>query len=168
MASYEPTNQRINGADSGQILIDGVDVSKIGLRDRTYWCVGRAQKLSPISHPVRTAISIIPQEPQLFEGTIRQNVDVPGTTLANYRNIIISMFVPAVGLDTDGEIWNALDQVRAEFSPIQRPELTINLSTTGSSKAIHQQHRWIGCRSTGRRDIPFLLPAVNILLSSEP
>jgi ATP-binding cassette, subfamily C (CFTR/MRP), member 1 len=42
---------------SGSIFIDGIDISRIGLRD------------------VRNAIAIIPQEPVLFQGTIRQNLD---------------------------------------------------------------------------------------------
>ena len=42
---------------SGSIFIDGVDVSQIGL------------------HDLRNAIAIIPQEPVLFHGTIRQNLD---------------------------------------------------------------------------------------------
>ncbi|GAB1525242.1 hypothetical protein RhiTH_008400 [Rhizoctonia solani] len=48
---------RILEPASGTICIDGVDITKIGL------------------HDLRRAISIIPQEPQLFEGTIRENVD---------------------------------------------------------------------------------------------
>jgi len=53
---------RILEADEGSIFVDGVDISKIGL------------------HDLRSAISIIPQEPQLFEGTIRENVDPTGSS----------------------------------------------------------------------------------------
>jgi ATP-binding cassette subfamily C (CFTR/MRP) protein 1 len=48
---------RILEAASGKISIDGVDISEIGLYD------------------LRSIISIIPQDPQLFEGTLRSNID---------------------------------------------------------------------------------------------
>ena len=43
--------------------------------------------------PVRSAISIVPQSPDLFEGTIRENIDPTGAS-------------------TDADIWVALEQVR--------------------------------------------------------
>lgn len=66
---------RIIEPSNGTIVIDGVDVTKLGL------------------HDLRSAISIIPQEPQLFEGSMRENID-------------------PTGLYKDEEIWEALGQVR--------------------------------------------------------
>jgi ATP-binding cassette, subfamily C (CFTR/MRP), member 1 len=51
---------RIVEAYDGQILIDGVDISTLGLAD------------------LRDHITIIPQEPTLFEGTLRFNLDPIG------------------------------------------------------------------------------------------
>ncbi|KAJ6146886.1 hypothetical protein N7497_008868 [Penicillium chrysogenum] len=44
-------------AENGQIIIDGVDIGSIGLRD------------------LREAITIVPQDPTLFTGTLRSNLD---------------------------------------------------------------------------------------------
>ncbi len=65
---------RIVEAAEGNIIIDGIDVAKIGLED------------------LRTKIAIIPQEPILFVGTIRENIDL-------------------FNKNTDDEIWRALDSV---------------------------------------------------------
>ncbi|KAI8803261.1 P-loop containing nucleoside triphosphate hydrolase protein [Cladochytrium replicatum] len=65
---------RIVELAEGEILIDGVDVSKLGLQD------------------LRTKIAIIPQEPVLFVGTIRSNLD-------------------PFNRSNDERIWKALDAV---------------------------------------------------------
>ncbi|KAI8823438.1 P-loop containing nucleoside triphosphate hydrolase protein [Fimicolochytrium jonesii] len=59
----------------GKIVIDGVDLSKLGLAE------------------LRSNIAIIPQEPVLFVGTIRSNLD-------------------PFGKCSDDEIWKALDSVQ--------------------------------------------------------
>ncbi|KAJ7043446.1 P-loop containing nucleoside triphosphate hydrolase protein [Mycena alexandri] len=51
---------RIIEGVEGSILIDGVDIKSIGL------------------HDLRSAISIVPQMPDLFEGTLRENIDPVG------------------------------------------------------------------------------------------
>lgn len=48
---------RLSELDSGRIIIDGEDISRLGL------------------HALRTKLSIIPQDPVLFRGTVRRNLD---------------------------------------------------------------------------------------------
>ncbi|XP_058074504.1 ABC transporter C family member 3-like [Magnolia sinica] len=64
---------RIVDPVGGQVLIDGLDISTIGL------------------HDLRSRLSIIPQDPTMFEGTVRSNLD----PLEEY---------------TDEQIWEALDR----------------------------------------------------------
>ena len=65
---------RIIESQKGQIFIDGVDISQIGLDD------------------LRRKITIIPQDPLLYKGTVRSNLD-----LFDQYN--------------DEEVWNALEKV---------------------------------------------------------
>ena len=72
---------RIIELESGRIVIDGVDIKQLGLED------------------LRSHIAIIPQEPLLFSGTVRSNLD----PFSEY---------------SDESIWSALDRasMRTVFS----------------------------------------------------
>uniref|UniRef100_A0A803PGG9 ABC-type xenobiotic transporter n=1 Tax=Cannabis sativa TaxID=3483 RepID=A0A803PGG9_CANSA len=64
---------RLLEPECGKIIIDGIDISKIGL------------------HDLRSRLGIIPQDPTLFEGTIRNNLD-------------------PLEEHSDHDIWQALDK----------------------------------------------------------
>ena len=80
---------------SGTILIDGVDITTVGLHDCKHFPKIPACKLevneANTMLVVRSAISIVPQSPDLFEGTVRENID-------------------PVGEHQDADIWVALEQ----------------------------------------------------------
>ena len=58
---------------AGSIVLDGIDVTRIGLRD------------------LRSKLSLVPQDPVIFSGSVRANLDPFGGSL-------------------DGEVWASLKQ----------------------------------------------------------
>ncbi|KAJ2374285.1 hypothetical protein IW150_003189 [Coemansia sp. RSA 2607] len=94
---------RIIEAAGGQILIDGEDISKYGLFD------------------VRSKLSIIPQDPVLFVGTVRENIDPFG----NY---------------TDEQVWNALEYAHlAEYIRSKEDGLDYAVEQGGTNFSVGQR-----------------------------
>ncbi|KAJ2933863.1 hypothetical protein H1R20_g3220, partial [Candolleomyces eurysporus] len=94
---------RIIEPASGTIFIDGVDITKIGLYD------------------LRSIISIVPQTPDLFEGTLRDNID-------------------PVGEYTDSDIWVALEQAHLKDHILELPgQLDASVREGGSSLSSGQR-----------------------------
>lgn len=90
-------------ADSGSIVIDGIDISNIGL------------------HSLRSRLTIIPQDPVLFSGTLRMNID----PFDSY---------------TDTEIWTSLEQSHLkEFVSSLRDGLLYTVSEGGENLSVGQR-----------------------------
>ncbi|XP_051213046.1 ABC transporter C family member 14 isoform X1 [Lolium perenne] len=87
----------------GKIIIDGIDICTLGL------------------HDLRSRFSIIPQEPVLFEGTIRSNID----PLEKY---------------SDEEIWQALDRCQLKEAVVSKPEkLEASVVSNGENWSVGQR-----------------------------
>ncbi|XP_047182853.1 ABC transporter C family member 8-like [Vigna umbellata] len=88
---------------SGDILIDGINICSMGLKD------------------LRMKLSIIPQEPTLFKGSIRTNLD-------------------PLGLYSDDEIWKALEKCQLKETISHLPNLLDSLvSDEGGNWSLGQR-----------------------------
>ncbi|KDR24195.1 Multidrug resistance-associated protein 1, partial [Zootermopsis nevadensis] len=94
---------RIIEAAGGKILIDGVDVSKLGL------------------HALRSRLTIIPQDPVLFSGTLRVNLDPFGSC-------------------SDSDIWLALEHAHLKAFVKALPDsLEHSVSEGGENLSVGQR-----------------------------
>lgn len=119
---------RILEASAGQIFIDGVDIATIGLSD------------------LRHAVSIIPQDSQLFEGSIRGNID-------------------PVGEHKDVDIWAALEKsYLKEFVQSQSGGLDAPVSEGGSNLSSGQRQLFCFARALLRNTKILILDEVGRLL----
>eukprot|EP01027_Heterolobosea_sp_BB2_P005362 GEZU01008213.1.p1 GENE.GEZU01008213.1~~GEZU01008213.1.p1 ORF type:complete len:1468 (-),score=330.07 GEZU01008213.1:1647-6050(-) len=96
---------RMVEATSGCILIDDIDIAKVGL------------------YTLRSGISMIPQDPVLFKGTIRSNLDPANS-----------------GKYTDKQLWDALERSHLkEFVERQELKLDSPVDENGSNLSAGQQ-----------------------------
>ncbi|KAJ7760397.1 P-loop containing nucleoside triphosphate hydrolase protein [Mycena metata] len=121
---------RIIEGVEGSICIDGVDIKNIGL------------------HDLRSAISIVPQTPDLFEGTLRENID-------------------PVGEHEDADIWVALGQARLREYVESLPEgLDAPVREGGQSLSSGQRQLLCFARALLRKVISVFLPARTVSTSA--
>uniref|UniRef100_A0A0E0C1T3 ABC transporter C family member 13 n=1 Tax=Oryza meridionalis TaxID=40149 RepID=A0A0E0C1T3_9ORYZ len=94
---------RIVEPSEGKIIIDGIDICTLGL------------------HDLRSRFGIIPQEPVLFEGTIRSNID-------------------PLQLYSDDEIWQALERCQLKDAVTSKPEkLDASVVDNGENWSVGQR-----------------------------
>uniref|UniRef100_A0A0E0G4Z8 Uncharacterized protein n=1 Tax=Oryza nivara TaxID=4536 RepID=A0A0E0G4Z8_ORYNI len=98
---------RIVEPSIGQVLIDGLDICTIGL------------------HDLRTRLSIIPQDPVMFEGTLRNNID----PLEEY---------------SDEQIWEALDSCHLG-DEVRKNELKLDSAVTENGSNWSAGQRQLVC-----------------------
>nr|CAB3483987.1 unnamed protein product [Digitaria exilis] len=87
----------------GKMIIDGIDICTLGL------------------HDLRSRFGIIPQEPVLFEGTIRSNID-------------------PIGQYSDAKIWQALERCQLKDVVVSKPEkLDAPVADSGENWSVGQR-----------------------------
>ncbi|KAM7488163.1 hypothetical protein LguiB_025647 [Lonicera macranthoides] len=94
---------RLVEPSGGKIIIDGIDICSLGL------------------HDLRSRFGIIPQDPVLFQGTVRSNVD-------------------PIGLYSDEDIWKSLERCQLKDVVAAKPEkLDSSVVDSGDNWSVGQR-----------------------------
>ena len=108
---------RLIEISSGSITIDGVDIGQIGIKD------------------LRSVLAVIPQDPVLFHGTIRSNLD-------------------PFGESTDADLWTALRRVHLiKDSCVTAPQFNLDqpVEDEGSNFSLGEKQLIVMARALIRR-----------------
>lgn len=107
---------RLVEPSSGKILIDSIDITTIGI------------------HDLRSRLAIIPQDPTLFNGTVRYNLD-------------------PLGQYTDQEIWVVLEKCQLREAVLEKKEQGLDslVVEDGSNWSMGQRQLFCLCRALLRR-----------------
>lgn len=110
---------RLSELDSGKIEIDGIDISKLGLKD------------------LRSKLSIIPQDPVLFRGTIRTNLD----PFNEHDDVRLWDALRRTGLIEESRLESVKKQTKASAKPTTTlTEKSTEKAVTPDSLALHKFH----------------------------
>ena len=92
----------VPAADTGKIIIDGIDISTLGLDD------------------LRKRLAIIPQDPVLFSGTFRSNLDPFG----EYK---------------DADLWAALERANLKDKVVAEGGLEAAVAENGENLSVGER-----------------------------